>query len=94
MNTVLSVFGLMLLVDLVVLYMGGHLWKHRQKNKKNTSKKWYNNTYRNEVHITPLNDLIDHEPENCACGPKTEPVELSDGTINWQVIHNALDGRK
>lgn len=47
-------------------------------------------------HVVPIDDLIDHNPdgEDCPCGPETVPVERDDGSIAWQVIHHALDGRE
>lgn len=45
-------------------------------------------------HVQPVNDLIDHEDEDCACGPITEPVPREDGSMGWLAIHNSLDGRE
>lgn len=80
-----------LLIDIAVVFFGWRLYKLRKT--KPIGKKWYNNIYRNEVHTTPLDDVVEHTPEDCACSPKTIPVPLDDGTVNWQVIHNAMDGR-
>ena len=44
--------------------------------------------------IIPHNDLIDHTDEDCTCGPRTEPVENDDGSINWIHVHHSLDGRE
>lgn len=48
------------------------------------------------VHTYPTGDLIAHETggDDCPCGPATEPVERSDGSIGWHVIHHSLDGRE
>ncbi len=47
------------------------------------------------VHVTPRNDLIDHNvDDDCACGPRTEPVRRGDGSYGWVVVHNSLDGRE
>ena len=51
----------------------------------------------NHVHVTPINDLIEHEetPDgDCPCGPETRPVKRDDGSIGWLYVHNALDGRE
>lgn len=48
-----------------------------------------------ELHIIPVNDLIDHaETDDCVCGPKTYPGEGPDGAIGWLIAHNSLDGRE
>jgi hypothetical protein len=40
----------------------------------------------------PVNDLIEHEFNDCVCGPLDRLVAGSgDG---WLVIHNSLDGRE
>lgn len=48
------------------------------------------------VHVVPLNDLIWHPTngENCPCGPTVDPVQHDDGTITWNYVHHALDGRE
>lgn len=46
------------------------------------------------VHVLPKNDLIEHEGEDCICGPRTEPVKRKDGSINWLVTHFSLGGRE
>lgn len=46
-----------------------------------------------EVHVVPISDLVDHEPENCLCGPRAEPVKRPDGSYGWLIVHHALDGR-
>lgn len=48
------------------------------------------------VHVTPIDDLIEHEYDeegDCPCGPEVRPVEREDGSIAWLYVHNALDGR-
>jgi len=48
------------------------------------------------VHVTPINDLIDHREisDECVCGPTTEPVPGDDGSMGWLVTHHSLDGRE
>lgn len=46
------------------------------------------------VHVTPVDDLIDHDGEDCICGPTTEPVPCDDGAFGWVIIHHSLDGRE
>lgn len=45
-------------------------------------------------HIIPLNDLIEHEDEDCVCGPEVEPLVQDDGSIDWLISHHSLDGRE
>lgn len=47
-----------------------------------------------EAHVTPDDDLIDHQIEDCPCDPTTEPVPRPDGTIGWLITHHSLDGRE
>jgi hypothetical protein len=47
-----------------------------------------------EQHVVPVNDLVDHEVEDCICGPRTECVERPDGSIGFVVVHHSLDGRE
>lgn len=51
---------------------------------------------RHPVHIEPLNDLIEHDTDSddCPCGPRCEPVEREDGSMNWLYVHHSLDGRE
>lgn len=42
-----------------------------------------------EVQVTPRDDLLGHEPEDCPCLPQTLPT---DG--GFIVVHNAWDGRE
>jgi len=47
------------------------------------------------VHVTPINDLIDHDlNDECPCGPTAEPVAADDGSIGWLHTHHSLDGRE
>lgn len=47
------------------------------------------------VHTMPVNDLIDHTvTDDCTCGPTLIPVPRDDGSMGWQAIHHALDGRE
>lgn len=48
-----------------------------------------------EVHVSPLGDQIGHElTEECACGPRVEPVERNDGSTGWGIVHHSLDNRE
>lgn len=48
-----------------------------------------------DVHVTPENDLTQHErSDSCICGPTTEPVPADDGSMGWLVTHHSLDGRE
>lgn len=46
------------------------------------------------MHVMPIGDLIEHEDEDCACGPATEAVFREDGSNGWVVVHHSLDGRE
>lgn len=46
------------------------------------------------VHVHPLQDLIAHGPDDCVCGPTTEPVPRDDGSMGWLISHHALDNRE
>ena len=50
----------------------------------------YARTEHNIAHVTPVEDLCEHDLHDfrCVCGPRVEYVE--DG---WVVVHQALDGR-
>jgi hypothetical protein len=43
------------------------------------------------VHVSPRNDLVEHEVEDCVCGPHIAEVKLDDGDCWFIVIHHALD---
>lgn len=46
------------------------------------------------AHIIPTADLVRHEAsDECVCGPASEPVKRTDGSVGWLTIHHALDGR-
>ena len=47
-----------------------------------------------DFHVMPVNDLIEHDFEDCPCGPKVEPVPREDGSVGWLITHNSLDGRE
>lgn len=48
-----------------------------------------------DVHVVPVNDLIEHETsEDCPCGPTAEAVKRDDGSVGWVITHHALDGRE
>ena len=44
-----------------------------------------------DVHVYPLNDMMEHDTESrdCRCRPT---IERTSG--GWLVIHNSLDGRE
>lgn len=48
------------------------------------------------MHVEPVNDLIEHDTIGtpCICGPRERPVKANDGSVNWVVVHNSLDGRE
>lgn len=45
------------------------------------------------AHVIPVNDLLAHEHESCACLPFVQPHQRDDGSYGWVVIHSAWDGR-
>ena len=47
-----------------------------------------------DIHVMPVDDLLAHEYNNCACLPETEPVECPDGRVEFMQIHFAWDGRE
>ena len=47
-----------------------------------------------DVHVYPVDDIILHEWEDCACIPFIEAVPRDDGSFGWLVVHSAWDGRK
>jgi hypothetical protein len=42
-----------------------------------------------ELHVRPVNDLMEHPDDACLCGPRIEQV---DG--NSMHVHHSLDGRE
>ncbi|MGW0780315.1 hypothetical protein [Streptomyces sp. NPDC002913] len=50
------------------------------------------------VHVTPLDDLIEHDTDSddssCVCGPQEVPLDLGGGFIAWAYVHASLDGRE
>lgn len=49
----------------------------------------------NELHVIPLNDLIEHRSaDDCPCGPAARPVVRDDGSMGWLQVHHSLDGRE
>lgn len=46
------------------------------------------------VHVVPLNDLVEHEPDDCICGPRVEAVPDGTGSYGWLYTHHSLDGRE
>lgn len=46
------------------------------------------------VHCLPVNDLIEHEDDDCVCGPTVEAVYRDDGSNGWLISHHSLDGRE
>ena len=47
-----------------------------------------------EVHVLPIDDLIDHAVADCICGTTTEPCPRDDGSMGWLITHYSLDGRE
>jgi hypothetical protein len=48
-----------------------------------------------DLHVTPRNDLIEHSTDgDCPCGPRDEPVQREDGSVDWIAVHHSLDGRE
>jgi hypothetical protein len=49
-----------------------------------------------DFHTYPVNDLIEHVTDggDCPCGPTTVPLKRDDGSIAFQQVHHALDGRE
>ena len=45
------------------------------------------------IHVIPIADLIDHEDNDCICGPTIEHVPTDDGD-GWLITHHSLDGRE
>lgn len=45
------------------------------------------------VHLVPANDVIEHEAEECVCGPRTDVICicLDHGTFSYVVVHFSLD---
>jgi hypothetical protein len=47
------------------------------------------------LHILPAEDLIGHGyDDSCICGPSTEIVKRTDGSVGRLVVHHSLDGRE
>jgi hypothetical protein len=46
------------------------------------------------IHVEPINDLIEHEDDDCPCGPDVEAVFRDDGSNGWLITHHSLDGRE
>jgi len=47
-----------------------------------------------DIHVMPMQDLVEHADDDCVCGPTTHPVSRNDGSYGWVVIHHSLDGRE
>ncbi|WP_179278339.1 hypothetical protein [Rhodococcus sp. 15-649-2-2] len=47
-----------------------------------------------DIHVVPVNDLIEHLDDDCPCGATTEPVPRDDGSVGWLITHHSLDGRE
>lgn len=43
--------------------------------------------------MIPHDDLIEHEPDECVCGPARIPIVAGDGAQSQLVIHRRLDSR-
>lgn len=49
----------------------------------------------NVVHVVPIGDLVEHNHNECVCGPSVERVERDDGSDGWLYTHHhSLDGRE
>jgi hypothetical protein len=47
------------------------------------------------LHVHPSADLVEHDlTEDCACGPRAQPVPCEDGSMVWLIVHASLDGRE
>ena len=48
------------------------------------------------VHVRPLNDLVAHEPTDCACGPRIEFFDPDTGEAYHRplVSHHSMDRRE
>jgi hypothetical protein len=48
------------------------------------------------VHVSPVNDLIEHdtETEDCVCIPQIRVAKQGDGSVLWVLVHHSLDGRE
>lgn len=60
---------------------------------------WWVGTMPNgEIHVIPLNDLVDHTENytHCVCGPTEEPVlrPETDTVAGFSHVHHSLDGRE
>lgn len=45
------------------------------------------------VHVRPVGDVIEHEWEDCWCGPD-QKLELTDHGDEWIFVHHSADGRE
>lgn len=73
----------------VLLYLG---WKWNTEQAKHDN--WISQLYGDEAHLLPQRDIILHMSVNCSCNPKKYPTNLPDSKAQWQVVHQAQDGRK
>lgn len=81
-------------LDILFWYGAWKVAKHiKSKFPAKQPKTWANHINGREVHTLPDNDLVDHFWDDCACSPTVFPVETAEGEVNWQIVHNALDGR-
>lgn len=56
---------------------------------------WQTNQADNgDIHAHPVGDLIEHQPDDCPCGPTVEPVPRGDGSFGWLHSHHSLDHRE
>lgn len=46
------------------------------------------------VHVMPVNDIVEHEDDDCICGPRTDAVPCDDGSYGWVIVHESLDRRE
>lgn len=49
-----------------------------------------------EVHVIPLDDLVDHVVEytDCVCGPTSDPVLVEGSLTGFSYVHHSLDNRE
>lgn len=87
LKLLVMVVGMIIICDAI-----GKIMASRKEKRQ---RKWVNIKRENgEVHTIPNMDLMLHLAEDCPCKPVTHPVPRDDGSMGWQVVHNAKDGRE
>lgn len=89
---ILGILGIIVLTFNVLNVIASFIQAKRRR-KLDDEKEWITSMFGNELHVIPQHDLMLHLANGCACSPRRYPVGLPDGTVKWQVVHNALDGR-